>query len=85
MIAGIKIKKPHFGYSTDDDYLELVEPLERIGRHDLAKAILEMIDRSFYQNNNFKQKIRKLDAKYLDGCISRVRKRIKTRRALRTG
>jgi hypothetical protein len=77
MISRLKIKKPEFGYSVDDDYLELIGPLERIGRQDLSTAILEMIDRSFYPQKNLKQKIRRLDAKYLDGCIARIKKKIK--------
>jgi hypothetical protein len=83
MISKIKIEKPVLGYSVDDDYLELIEPLERIGRRDLVNAILAMIDRSFYPGKNLSQKIHRLDEKYLDGSLARIRKRLTTRNSMR--
>ena len=85
MISRIKIYKPRLGYSVDDDYLELIGPLERIGRQDLAKAILAMIDRSYYPNKSLKQKMRRLDEKYLDGSLGRIKKKIMPKNTVGSG
>lgn len=80
MILRLNIKKPEFGYTVDDDYLELIRPLERMGRQDLIDAILSMIDRSHYPAKSLKQKFRRFDAKYLDNSLSRIKKKISDRR-----
>jgi hypothetical protein len=76
MISKIHIKNPEFGYSVHDDYLELIGPLERIGRQDLARAVLAMIDRSNCPTKNIRQKIEKLDAKYFYGSLSHIKKKL---------
>ena len=38
LVARVHIKKGTFGYTIDDDYLELVEPLRAMGRPDLARC-----------------------------------------------
>ena len=76
MVSNITIKKPEFGYSVDDDYLELIEPLKQLGRQDLVRAILSMIDRSHYPAKSLKQKIRRIDAKYLDHSLSRIKRKL---------
>jgi hypothetical protein len=77
MIAEIHIKRPKFGYSTDDDYRELILPLKAIGRNDLALAVEKMIDRSFYPGRTLRQKIRRLDQKFLGGTLGDLKNHVK--------
>ena len=76
MIDKIRIKKPDNDSTVDDEYLELIEPLERLGRKDLAQAIVKMIDRSFYPRKNMRQKLRRIDKVYFEGVFSLMKKKM---------
>jgi hypothetical protein len=70
MIAGIRIKKPKFGYSVDDDYLELITPLLEKGRPDLVQEIQKLINRARgAQNKGMRHALRRFDQKYLHGFL----------------
>ncbi len=73
LIAGITIKKPRFGYTVDDDYLELIAPLRGKGRHDLADAIERMLERPHLRRGLISI-IREIDRQYLSGVLSRTKK-----------
>lgn len=72
-VAKINIKKPKFGYTVDDDYLELIPPLREKGRLDLVNAIEGIIKRP-YQRKKFVSVLREIDGKYLSGILSKTKK-----------
>ncbi len=74
MIAGIHIGKPKFGYSVDDCYLELINPLLEKGRRDLVEEIQKLIDRSQgRQKKGIRSSLRKIDQKYLHGFFRQAK------------
>ena len=74
-IARLRIKKPAFGYTVDDDYLELIEPLQRIGREDLGRAIKSMIHQSRSSATSLGQTLRMLKSLWVNGKIEGPRGR----------
>lgn len=74
LVAKINIKKPTFGYTVDDDYLELIEPLRQQGRLDLVRAIELAVSRERHRKRNFAGKIREIDRKYLSGTLAKTKK-----------
>lgn len=74
MISRIHIKQPVFGYSVEDDYLELIEPLRAIGRDDLVHGIKNLIKRSrMKRKTGLKTRIRRFDNRYLNGNILKIK------------
>jgi len=78
LVTGINIKKPTFGYTADDDYLELVAPLREIGRLDLVNAIEEVVRRAHHRKSGFSLKVKEFDRKYLSGILSRTKKIVRS-------
>ena len=74
MVASVHIKKPKFGYSVDDDYLELINPLLKKGRQDLVEEIQKLINRARgRQKKGIRHLLRKIDQKYLHGILGQAK------------
>jgi hypothetical protein len=74
------IIKPREG-SVDCDYLiyhnnfrELITPLSEKGRHDLVRAIKDMIRQSLYHKTSWKAKVRQFDKEHLNGNLARFKR-----------
>ena len=76
LVAGVHIKKQTFGYSIDDDYLELIEPLRQCGRADLAHAVELAVRRAHHQNKGIIKKFKEFDRKYLSSALAKTKKRM---------
>lgn len=74
LVARVHIKKSAFGYTIDDDYLELIEPLKRVGRPDLAHAVGQVVRRAGQKKRGLATKLRELDRKYLAGTLAKTKK-----------
>jgi hypothetical protein len=74
LVSTINIKKPVFGYSVEDDYLELLVPLAERGRHDLVHAIEQLLKRSHSRNKSLKTRMKRFDSKYLNGHLVRLKR-----------
>ncbi|MEM7758821.1 MAG: hypothetical protein AAF298_11950, partial [Cyanobacteria bacterium P01_A01_bin.40] len=57
-------------------YRELIEPLEKIGRHDLVEGIEQIIDR--YYERDLKGMIKRLDRTLFDGNLLSLGKKLKS-------
>jgi hypothetical protein len=75
LVSKINIKQPMMknSYSVEDNYLELIPPLMKIGRQDLVRAIEELIERYRRPKVGLKTKIRKFDQKHLKGSLTKLK------------
>lgn len=74
MISKIYIKQPVFGYSVEDDYLELIEPFQAMGRNDLVHGIKNLIKRSRPERKtSLKAKMRRFDSRYFNGNMLKIK------------
>jgi hypothetical protein len=77
MLSKINLKQPAFGYSVEDDYLELIEPLQAMGRIDLVRGIKKLIEGARPDRMaGFKKKIRQIDNRFFNGHMSKVKQSI---------
>jgi len=74
MVAKIHINQSRFGYSFEQDYLELIDPLRQMGRPDLARAIEQAVTRSQRKKGGVVAKIKEMDRKYLSGTLAKTKK-----------
>jgi hypothetical protein len=74
LVSAIKIKKPVYGYTVDDDYLELLAPLAERGRHDLVHAIEQLLKRSHSRKKSLKTRMKQLDSKYLNSNLVKLKR-----------
>lgn len=74
VVARMNIRRPVFGYTVDDDYLELIEPLRVQGRLDLVRAIGQVISRPHHGRGRFARSLREIDRKYLSGALGKTKR-----------
>jgi hypothetical protein len=75
MMSSIKIKRSSGeNYSVEDNYLELIPLLKKVGRSDIVHEIQQMLELSNRKNGGVKKKIRHLDQQYCNGSLGRIRK-----------
>jgi hypothetical protein len=86
MILNIDIGLPHNknSYGTTQNYLELIAPLEKIGRYDLVRATERLLGR--YQRRlkygewDWRKKIRQFDQKYLKCKVAGLKRSVYDKR-----
>jgi hypothetical protein len=74
LAAKVHFKKPSYGYTIEQDYLELIAPLREKGRQDLVNAIEQAIRRGHHRRKSFYARIKEMDSKYLAGTLARTKK-----------
>jgi len=65
-----------YKWTNQHQYLELIPHLEKIGRHDLVRAVEQLVKRSRKPKMTLKTKIKKFDRKYLDGRIIKLKRKM---------
>ena len=80
MVSKISIKKPIIkdSYSVDDNYLELISPLMKRGRHDLVDAIEQLLERYNYRESASKVRIKRFYRKHLKDNLIRCKRFVHT-------
>jgi len=74
LAAKVHFKEPIYGYTIEQDYLELIDPLREKGRLDLVNAIKEAVRRGYHRKPSFISRLREIDNKYLAGTLSRIKR-----------
>lgn len=57
-----------------NNFKELIIPLSEKGRHDLARAVQDMIKRSLHHKTNWKTRIKQFDDKYSKGMFAKLKR-----------
>jgi len=70
---GIKRPTAKNDYTVYDDYLELIPPLTKKGRHDLVRIIERKLGR---RPPGWREKIKQFDGKYLNGNLIRFKRSV---------
>ena len=78
LISNINIKPPIVknSYSVEDNYLELIPALMKIGRQDLARAIEQLVERFQNPKIPLRTKIREFDQKHFNGKLTKLKQQI---------
>lgn len=74
LVDSVNIKRPVFGYAVEDDYLELLPALGRMGRMDLTRAIEDLLKRSRRRRRKLVSVLREIDREHLNGILSRTKR-----------
>ena len=75
MMSSIKIQRgTGENYSAEDNYLELIPLLEKVGRSDIVHEIRRIIEHSKHSNGDIKTRIKQLDQKYCGGSFGKIKK-----------
>ena len=78
LVSKVNIKRPIMknSYSVEDNYLELIPALMKIGRKDLVQAIEQLIERYYNPIKpkvSLQTKIWQFDQKYLKGSLTKLK------------
>jgi hypothetical protein len=77
LAAKVHFKKPIYGYTVEQDYLELIAPLREKGRIDLVNAIEQAVWRVHHRKKSFYARIKEMDSKYLSGTLARTKRLVR--------